>query len=116
MRKGTHLKKIKTKSNVSALAARIGGTQNEPARSRGGQAGNRNAAKSLPWLDSYDLSTPDGIEAFLREAIHQIWTGDLGSRAAGALNSALHLLITEGKLLADLQRRVAELEARESGR
>jgi hypothetical protein len=77
---------------------------------RGGQLGNMNASKSLPWLDSYNLESVEGIQAFMVEAIRHIWTGQLGSRAAGALNSCLTLLIREGKPLADLEKRITELE------
>jgi hypothetical protein len=69
-----------------------------------------NGKKSLEWLESYDLSTAEGIDGFIKEAIKHIWMGDLGTRQAGALNGALHILLTEGKALVDLERRIQQLE------
>jgi hypothetical protein len=108
--KSTHRRQVRRS------AGSAGGTQNESSkhrnvhRARGGQVGNGNAKKSLEWLESYDLSTPAGIERFLVEAIKALWTGQLGTRQAGALNGALHLLITEGQPLADLEARIRSLE------
>jgi hypothetical protein len=71
--------------------------------------GNSNAKKSLDWLDSYDLSTPGGVDGFLQEVIKRTWTGELGTRAAGALNGSLRILL-EHQLLPALEKRIAELE------
>jgi len=76
---------------------------------RGGQAGNENAKKALSWLDSYDLSTPGGVDGFLQEVIKRTWTGELGTRAAGALNGSLRILL-EHLALPALERRIEELE------
>jgi len=76
---------------------------------RGAQFGNRNAAKCLPWLDNYDLSSPVGVAGFLGEVIKRTWTGELGTRAAGALNGSLRILL-EHLTLPALERRIAELE------
>lgn len=78
-------------------------------RKRGGQPRNGNAKKSLEWLDSYDLSSPDGVRAFLQEIIKRSWTGELGSRAAGALNGTMRLLL-EHELLPELEKRIKALE------
>ena len=72
--------------------------------------GNLNGAKSLPWLESYDLSTPAGIDEFLQQVIKATWTGKLGTRAAGALNGSLRLLL-EHMTLPALERRIEQLEA-----
>jgi hypothetical protein len=78
---------------------------------RGGQAGNENAKKTLAWLDSYDLSNAEGVDAFLQEVIKQTWTGQLGTRAAGALNGSLRLLLEHLSLPA-LEKRIELLEAK----
>ena len=77
----------------------------------GAPAGNLNGAKSLPWLDSYDLSTSAGIEGFMCELIKAGWTGTLGSRSIGAINGSLRLLL-EHLSLPDLECRISELEKR----
>jgi hypothetical protein len=71
-----------------------------------------NAKKSLAWLDRYDLSTPQGVGSFLQEVIKRTWTGQLGTRAAGALNGSLRILL-EHMTLPALERRISELEKRE---
>jgi hypothetical protein len=87
-----------------------GRTQNESThRKRGGQPRNGNAKKSLTWLDEYDLSSPDGVRGFLQEIIKRSWTGELGSRAAGALNGTMRLLL-EHELLPELEKRIKALE------
>jgi hypothetical protein len=77
----------------------------------GAPAGNKNAKKKLPWLGSYDLSTPAGVDGFLQEVIKRTWTGELGTRAAGALNGSLRILL-EHMTLPGLEKRIAELENR----
>ena len=116
-------------SKGSRSASKALGTQNESSRRRenrvlrvsgsqllralrGGQAGNENAKKTLAWLDSYDLSTPQGVDGFLQEVIKRTWTGELGTRAAGALNGSLRILL-EHLALPALERRIEELEKRE---
>lgn len=71
---------------------------------------NLNAMKSLPWLDSYDLSTPEGIDSFLQELIKATWTGQLGSRSGGCLNGSLRILL-EHMTLPALEKRIEQLEA-----
>ena len=34
-------------------------------RKRGGQVGNGNAKKTLAWVESYDLTSPEGVRNFL---------------------------------------------------
>lgn len=88
-------------------------TQNNRVRGLGGApAGNGNAKKTLAWLDSYDLSTPEGVDGFLQEVIKRTWTGELGTRAAGALNGSLRILL-EHLTLPSLEKRITELEKRE---
>jgi hypothetical protein len=104
------LKTIKKRANSSSRAARASPrTQNESSRKRGGQAGNENAKKSLKWLDRYDLSSPEGVESFLHEVIQRTWTGELGTRAAGALNGSLRILL-EHLTLPSLEARIKVLE------
>lgn len=75
----------------------------------GAPAGNHNAKKSLAWLEGYDLTSPDGVRSFLAEIAKNTWTGELGSRQAGALNGTMRLLL-EHELLPELERRIAMLE------
>jgi hypothetical protein len=76
---------------------------------RGGQPGNRNAVKSLPWLPSYDLRKPEGLRSFLEEVIKAVWTGELGTRAAGSLSGSLRLMF-ELCELPDLEKRISAIE------
>ena len=105
--------KSNRRSKGSRSASKVLGTQNNPSTSRkrhsGAPAGNENAKKSLAWLDSYDLSTPGGVDGFLQEVIKRTWTGDLGTRAAGALNGSLRILL-EHLTLPALEKRITELE------
>jgi len=81
-------------------------------RSLGGApVGNENAKKALAWLNSYDLSTPVGVDGFLQEVIRRTWTGELGTRAAGALNGSLRLLL-EYLTLPALEQRIEQLEGK----
>lgn len=93
-------------------------TRNTRSRERSGRTqinrggaprSNGNAKKSLVWLESYDLSSPDGVRGFLQEIIKRSWTGELGSRAAGALNGTMRLLL-EHELLPELEKRIKALE------
>ena len=79
---------------------------------QGAPAGNENAKKCLTWLDTYDLSTPEGVDGFLQEVIKRTWTGELGTRAAGALNGSLRILL-EHLTLPALEKRISELEKRD---
>ncbi len=83
-----------------------GSTQNNLG---GAPAGNKNAAKRLSWLENYDLTSSEGIQQFLREIIKHTWTGELGTRAAGALNGSMRLLL-EHELLPELDRRIELIE------
>jgi predicted TIM-barrel enzyme len=74
-----------------------------------------NGARFLPWLESYDLSTPSGIELFLKELVKAGWTGTLGSRSIGALNGSLRLLL-EHMTLPALEKRIEILERQETQR
>lgn len=76
---------------------------------QGAPYGNENAKKALAWLDIYDLSTPQGVDGFLQEVIKRTWTGELGTRAAGALNGSLRILL-EHATLPELERRIKSLE------
>jgi hypothetical protein len=44
------------------------------------RAGNLPAKKAPPWLDSYDLDTYAGVDAFTKELLKATWTGVLGTR------------------------------------
>jgi hypothetical protein len=108
---------------VSSRSRSSGRTQNESARVvrvsgpqllralRGGQLGNRNAVKALEWLDSYDLSTPVGLDSFMQEVVRQVWRGELGTRAASSINGTLRLLL-EHMTLPALEKRIEQLEAK----
>jgi hypothetical protein len=78
-------------------------------RGSGAPAGNRNGAKSLPWLESYDLASSDGVRGFLVQIVRRTWTGELGSRQAGALNGTMRLIL-EHDLLPELEKRIKSLE------
>ena len=87
-------------------------TQNATSRYRNvhqARPGNENAKKKLAWLDSYDLASSAGLDAFLQELVKKTWTGELGTRAAGALNGSLRILL-EHVDLPSLEKRVCELE------
>ena len=73
---------------------------------------NKNASKRLPWLQSYDLTTPEGVKAFLAEVVKATWTGKLGTRQASALNGSIRLMFEHGLLPEILDR----LEALEKGK
>jgi hypothetical protein len=45
----------------------------------------------------------------LTEIVKRTWTGDLGSRAAGALNGTMRLML-EHELLPELEKRIKVLE------
>jgi hypothetical protein len=110
-----------TRKRRSHASARSGRTQNESKpvlrisgpellrALRGGQPGNKNAQKSLEWLDSYDLSTPAGLDAFMQEVIRRVWTCELGTRAASSINGTLRLLL-EHMTLPALEERIKILE------
>ena len=85
---------------VRAIAAKI---------RQGAPYGNENAKKTLEWLDSYDLSTPAGLDAFMQEVVRQVWTGELGTRAASSINGTLRLLL-EHMTLPALEKRIELLE------
>ena len=76
---------------------------------RGAPLGNQNACKLLLWQDNYDLSSTNGIRDFLSEVVKATWTGALGTRAAGALNGSLRLLL-EVCEFPELEKRIVELE------
>lgn len=80
-----------------------------PRNMGGAPAGNLNGQKALEWLDSYDLLTPAGIEAFMKDAAKALWTGKLGSRTAGALNGLIRLQL-EHMTLPALEKRIQALE------
>ena len=87
-------------------------TQNATSRYRNvhqARPGNENAKKKLAWLSSYDLRTSEGVDGFLQEVIKRTWTGELGTRAAGALNGSLRILL-EHLTLPALEKRITELE------
>jgi len=103
-------------------SSRSGRTQNESGKSvvrisgrqlvralRGGQPGNQNALKALPWLEEYDLSTPDGVKKFLAEVVKATWTGQLGTRQASALNGSIRLMFEHG-FLPEVVARIEQLE------
>jgi hypothetical protein len=71
--------------------------------------GNQNAKKTLKWLESYDLSTAEGVRGFLQEIVKHTWTGELGTRAASALNGTVRLML-EHELLPKLEARIKLLE------
>lgn len=75
----------------------------------GAPRGNGNAKKRLPWLESYDLTSPEGVRGFLQEIVKATWTGELGSRQAGAMNGTVRLLL-EHEVLPILEARIKVLE------
>ena len=80
-------------------------------RTKSSQArpGNQNAKKTLAWVESYDLTSRSGVDAFLQEVVKKTWTGELGSRACGAINGTMKILI-EHEVLPELERRIKLLE------
>ena len=103
-------KKSNRQSNrVSSLSAGSRRTQFNSRGYRGAPVGNRNAVKALEWLSSYDLSSPQGLDAFMQEVVKQVWTGELGTRAASSINGTLRLLL-EHMTLPNLEKRITELE------
>jgi hypothetical protein len=62
---------------------------------RGAPKGNLNATKKLPWLEKYDLTSPAGITEVLQELIREAWQGNIGTRQASAITSALKLLMEQ---------------------
>ena len=94
----------------SSRSRSSGRTQNNSSRRhRGAPAGNGNAKKALSWLDSYDLSTPAGLDGFMQEVVRRVWTGELGTRAASSINGTLRLLL-EHMTLPALEKRIELLE------
>jgi len=85
---------------------------NDSKARRGAPAGNANAKKRVPWLDSHDLNSPEGAQAFLQEIVKLILTGQIGARQASPLNGTINLLL-QSQVLPVLERRIKELEARE---
>lgn len=80
-------------SRGSSRSRSSGRKQNESSRRRGGQSSNGNAKKVLEWLESYDLSSPAGLDSFMQEVIQRVWRGELGTRAASSINGTLRLLL-----------------------
>jgi hypothetical protein len=68
--------------------------------------------KALSWSEDFDLSSREGIDRFIQEVIRATWTGQLGSRQAGAINNSVKVLI-EHEVLPELERRIKLLESRE---
>ena len=98
------------RSASPSAASKAPRTQNNRRRGLGGApVGNGNAKKSLEWLDSYNLSSPEGVDQFLQQVIRATWTGELGTRAAGALNGSLRILL-EHLTLPALEKRIEALE------
>ena len=97
---------LKSSSKGSKRRGRRLGTQFNLG---GAPKGNENAKKVLEWLDTYDLSSPEGVQKFLQEAIKKTWQGELGSRQGGVINGALRLLL-EHLTLPTLEKRIVELE------
>jgi hypothetical protein len=65
-------------------------------RKPGGQLGNANAAKKPDvWLpENLDyLNSAEDCLAFQKRVIHELHTGKLGARQAGAINHALETLL-----------------------
>ena len=89
------------------------GSQRTQINRGGAPRGNGNAKKVLEWSESFDLSTPQGVAGFLREIIKHTWTGELGTRAASALNGSLRLMF-EHVSLPELVKRIEQLEAQKA--
>lgn len=94
------MKSNATRESVSGRGASGSGVHKSI---RGAPHGNENARKRLPWLESYDLSSLEGIQGFLREIVKHTWIGDLGTRQASALNSTCGLLLQYHADLAELR-------------
>jgi hypothetical protein len=88
---------------------RRGGRVRTQINRGGAPPGNGNAKKALKWSDGFDLSTPLGVASFLQEIIKRTWTGELGTRAASALNGSIRLMF-EHVSLPELQKRLEVLE------
>jgi len=69
----------------------------------------------LRWLSTYDLSTPSGTQQFLVEVVKATWCGRLGTRAAGAINGTLRLLL-EHQILPELEKRIEAIEEKQGGK
>jgi len=105
-------KRRRSRASYPSRSSKSPRTQNATSRYRNvhqARPGNENAKKKLAWLDSYDLSTSAGLDAFLQELVKKTWTGELGTRAAGALNGSLRILL-EHMTLPALEKRISELE------
>lgn len=98
--------KRKSASRVSRQGTQTTGrgrTMKRAGRGEGGQPGNTNARKSLPWLSTYSLSTAGDVARFLREVVRHVWTGELGCRQGGVLNSACDILLKHDEDLTRLR-------------
>jgi hypothetical protein len=79
---------------------------------RGGPPkGSRNAQKTQPWLN-FDLETPEGLAAFLRELTKQVYTGGIGTRTGESITRILGLL-KEVTLSEEIDRRLDALEEKD---
>jgi hypothetical protein len=94
------LKSNTHKARVSASRSRSGRRNTHNQSSHGGArvgagapAGNESAKKSPPWLESYDLDTFAGVDAFTKELLRLTWIGDLGTRQSGDCLAILRLLL-----------------------
>ena len=76
---------------------------------RGAPRGNLNRQKRLLWLEKYDLTSPAGITEVLQELIREAWQGNIGTRQASAITSALKLLMEQVEFEPALER-LKELE------
>ena len=76
---------------------------------RGAPLGNLSRTKKLVWLEKYDLTSPAGITEVLQELIREAWQGNIGTRQASAITSALKLLMEQVEFEPALKR-VQELE------
>ncbi len=52
----------------------------------------RERKERVPWLDSHDLNSPEGAQAFL-QVVKLTLTGQIGARQAIPLNGTINLLL-----------------------
>jgi len=66
---------------------------NGSKRKRGGQPHNLNGLKRCEWSADFDLTSLQGILAFLRALVKSAYSGSIGSRQVGCINSTVALIL-----------------------
>lgn len=52
----------------------------------------RDGDNSPPWID-YELDSQENVDRFIRDAIKETWTGQLGTRQTNSINGLIRLLL-----------------------